>query len=112
MCCPLVFEFSVGIGGFVIGLGQISFFFSSCYHDCRDVQEDVPKKLCTIFIFPSQPSYDRSIEKITSISITCISSSYLYKQLFIAIYSNKYRILSEFSFHTMLQTFYRKGLKK
>ena len=24
----LVFEFSVGIGGFVIGLGQISFFFS------------------------------------------------------------------------------------
>ena len=29
MCCPLVFEFSVGIGGFVIGLGQISFFFST-----------------------------------------------------------------------------------
>ena len=29
MCCPLVFEFSVGIEGFVIGLGQISFFFSS-----------------------------------------------------------------------------------
>ena len=28
MCCPLVFEFSVGIGGFLIGLGQISFFFS------------------------------------------------------------------------------------
>ena len=28
MCCPLVFEFSVGIRGFVIGLGQISFFFS------------------------------------------------------------------------------------
>ena len=28
MCCPLVFEFSVGIGGFVIGLGQISFFFA------------------------------------------------------------------------------------
>ena len=28
MCCPLVFEFSVGIGGFVIGLGQISVFFS------------------------------------------------------------------------------------
>ena len=28
-CCPLVFEFSVGIGGFVIGLGQIFFFFSS-----------------------------------------------------------------------------------
>ena len=26
MCCSLVFEFSVGIGGFVIGLGQISFF--------------------------------------------------------------------------------------
>ena len=23
------FEFSVGIGGFVIGLGQISFFFST-----------------------------------------------------------------------------------
>ena len=37
MCCPLVFEFSVGIGGFVIGLGQISFFFSTKdnanYHD-------------------------------------------------------------------------------
>ena len=31
MCCPLVFEFSVGIGGFVIGLGQISFFFSSIF---------------------------------------------------------------------------------
>ena len=30
MCCPLFFEFSVGMGGFVIGLGQISFFFSSC----------------------------------------------------------------------------------
>ena len=28
MCCPLVFEFSVGIGDFVIGLGQISLFFS------------------------------------------------------------------------------------
>ena len=28
VCCRLVFEFSVGIGGFVIGLGQISFFFS------------------------------------------------------------------------------------
>ena len=28
MCYPLVFEFSVGIGGFVIGLSQISFFFS------------------------------------------------------------------------------------
>ena len=34
MCCPLVFEFSVGIGGFVIGLGPllISFFFSFYYH--------------------------------------------------------------------------------
>ena len=31
MSCPLVFEFSVGIGGFVIGLGQISFFFSLKY---------------------------------------------------------------------------------
>ena len=28
MCCLFVFEFSVGIGGFVIGLSQISFFFS------------------------------------------------------------------------------------
>ena len=35
MCCPLVFEFSVGIGGFVIGLGQISFFFSSYPLDGR-----------------------------------------------------------------------------
>ena len=32
MCCPLVVEFSVGIGGFVIGLGQISFFFSLYQH--------------------------------------------------------------------------------
>ena len=31
MCCPLVFKFSVGIGGLVIGLGQISFFFSLLY---------------------------------------------------------------------------------
>ena len=27
LCCPLVFEFSVGIGVFVIGMSQISFFF-------------------------------------------------------------------------------------
>ena len=26
VCCHLVFEFSVGIGGFVIGMSQISFF--------------------------------------------------------------------------------------
>ena len=32
VCCPLVFEFSVGIGVFVIGLGQISFFFSLYLH--------------------------------------------------------------------------------
>ena len=32
MCCPLVFELSVGIGGFVIGLGQISFFFSFFFY--------------------------------------------------------------------------------
>ena len=28
LCCPLVLEFSVGKGVFVIGLSQISFFFS------------------------------------------------------------------------------------
>ena len=28
VCCPLVFGYSVGVRGFVIGLGQISFFFS------------------------------------------------------------------------------------
>ena len=29
VCCPLVFEFSVGIGGFVIGLSQSpSFLFT------------------------------------------------------------------------------------
>ena len=28
LCCPLFFEFSVGIGVFVIGLSQISFVFS------------------------------------------------------------------------------------
>ena len=40
MCCPLVFEFSVGIGGFVIGLGQISFFFSLLWYqkDNKDMQ--------------------------------------------------------------------------
>ena len=27
LCCPLVFELPVGIGVFVIGLSQISFFF-------------------------------------------------------------------------------------
>ena len=30
--CPLVFEFSVGIEVFVIGLSQISFFFSLHIH--------------------------------------------------------------------------------
>ena len=30
-CCPLVFEFSLDIGFFVIGLSQISFFFSSVH---------------------------------------------------------------------------------
>ena len=28
LSCPLVFEYSVGIGYFVIGMSQISFFFS------------------------------------------------------------------------------------
>ena len=32
VCRPLVFEFCVGKGGFVIGLGQISFFFSLYQH--------------------------------------------------------------------------------
>ena len=32
LCCQLVVEFSVGIGAFVIGLSQISFFFSSYRH--------------------------------------------------------------------------------
>ena len=36
VCCPLVFEFSVGIGVFVIGLGQISFFFSSVERSIAD----------------------------------------------------------------------------
>ena len=40
MCCPLVFEFSVGIGSFVIGLGQISFFFS-CHKQSWWVKIDV-----------------------------------------------------------------------
>ena len=34
LCRPLVFEFSVGIGVSVIGLSQISFFFSGCYFQC------------------------------------------------------------------------------
>ena len=38
MCCPLVFEFSVGIGAFVIGLGQISFFFSLCSNQLRTIR--------------------------------------------------------------------------
>ena len=37
VCCPLVFEFSVGIGGFVIGLGQISFFFSLKFSACKSI---------------------------------------------------------------------------
>ena len=41
MCCPLVFEFSVGIGGFVIGLGQISFFFSLHLLDSKDAQKSI-----------------------------------------------------------------------
>ena len=51
MCCPLVFEFSVGIGGFVIGLGQISFFFSLCYYNlliqenCITLQEEESNSL-------------------------------------------------------------------
>ena len=38
MCCPLVFECSVGIWGFVIGLSQISFFFSF-----KSLKSDSPK---------------------------------------------------------------------
>ena len=37
MYCPLVFEFSVGIGVFVIGLGQISFFFSFGYLNMQNI---------------------------------------------------------------------------
>ena len=43
MCCPLVFEFSVGIGGFVIGLGQISFFFTVC-SQCVEFYKVLPQK--------------------------------------------------------------------
>ena len=42
MCCPLVFEFSVGIGVFVIGLGQISFFFSLLLGDFTEVRVTSP----------------------------------------------------------------------
>ena len=47
MCCPLVFEFSVGIGGFVIGVGQISFFFSSFKH----VKEKLMNDRSSLFLF-------------------------------------------------------------
>ena len=48
MCCPLVFEFSVGIGGFLIGLGQISFFFSFM---CDVYRTKVGQGIYTYFLF-------------------------------------------------------------
>ena len=49
VCCPLVFEFSVGIGGFVIGLGQISFFFSVLtFCSCFDLLDVVQAFLISI----------------------------------------------------------------
>ena len=53
MCCPLVFEFSVGIGVFVIGLGQISFFFSF-----------VPKYWKFKFYYLHLTSFEKSIGEI------------------------------------------------
>ena len=53
MCCPLVFEFSVGIRVFVIGLGQIAFFFSLRLHRGKIEQiavrsiDDCSLNLCT-----------------------------------------------------------------
>ena len=42
LCCPLVFEFSIGIGDFVIGLSQISFFFSLCWRHNALTPEAIP----------------------------------------------------------------------
>ena len=62
MCCPLVFEFSVGIGGFVIGLGQISFFFSkkemnvSCHFSIFNVLSFIDKQKIPEFLFAHMAS--------------------------------------------------------
>ena len=45
LCCQLVFEFSVGIGVFVIGLSQISIFFSNMLEDHRAETNSVPWKV-------------------------------------------------------------------
>ena len=45
VCCPLVFEFSVGVGGFVIGLGQISFFFSFFLYKKGDKTAIIPEEV-------------------------------------------------------------------
>ena len=58
MCCPLVFELSVGIGGFVIGLGHISFFFSLLV---KFVNTKSEMALLTIFV--GKRVYAHSIRK-------------------------------------------------
>ena len=65
MCCPLVFEFSVGIGVFVIGLGQISFFFS-----LKGKIEKVPRDVRSEF---SGKKYDRFMKGLVATSKTYAS---------------------------------------
>ena len=60
MCCPLVFEFSVGIGGFVIGLGQISFFFSSNSYKLRMRHNNVRKLHCATVLHCIRPFFPTS----------------------------------------------------
>ena len=69
MCCPLVFEFSVGIGGFVIGLGQISFFFSfNCC--CRAIVFQNH-----IFLASNLANYDGLINRSTKSIDLCVSAT-------------------------------------
>ena len=74
MCCPLVFEFSVGIGGFVIGLGQISFFFSlltaSNKMTCHDMFPPNEVKIIRIIMTKLKNlSHIPHVKKISSLTL-------------------------------------------
>ena len=68
MCCPLVFEFSVGIRGFVIGLSQFSFFFpwmfvSTFSHGTSPVNSTVPRGDAGGFKPRIRPPYPQRVVK-------------------------------------------------
>ena len=73
VCCPLVFEFSVGIGGFVIGLGQISFFFS-CY-----ISLMAPCKI-TQYHYQAVVALEFSIPRVPPVNIEGIAIQSLQKK--------------------------------